>query len=70
MPSNNLKRIRGGMFDVYPTGIGEMVIWIISENGERIRLINIFQPKVYVSGKQVDIQHLTNKFTSNANIAH
>ena len=69
MPSNNLKRIRGWIFDVYPDDVGEMAIWIISENGERIRLIDNFQPKVYVSGKQEDVQHLTNKLVSNANIA-
>lgn len=69
MQSSNLRRIRGWMFDVYPAGIGEMAIWIIGKSGERIRLIDSFQPKVYVSGKQDDMQHLTNKFASNANIA-
>ena len=69
MQSSNLRRIRGWMFDVYPADIGEMAIWIISENGERIRLIDNFQPKVYVSGKQEDIQNLIGKFSSNPNIA-
>ncbi len=69
MQSNNQKRIRGWLFDVYPSSLGEMAVWVISENGQRIRLTDKFQPKIYVSGKQEDIERLTNKFFSNKDVA-
>lgn len=69
MQTNNPKRIRGWLFDVYPSNIGEMIVWIISENDKRIRLTDKFQPKLYVSGKQEDIERLVTRFFSNKNIA-
>ena len=50
--------IRGWVFDVYPGAEGEIVVWVISESGERIRLIDTFQPKIYVSGAKADIEPL------------
>ena len=44
--------LRGWIFDVYPGDEGEIIVWIISETGERIRLIDKFQPQIYVSGAQ------------------
>jgi hypothetical protein len=52
MHSSGTPKIRGWVFDVYPSNIGEMAVWIISENGQRIRLTDKFQPKIYVSGKK------------------
>jgi DNA polymerase I len=68
MKSNSPRQIRGWMFDVYPQGLGEMAVWIISDHGERIRFIDNFQSKVYVSGKQEDLEHLVSKLAFKSNI--
>lgn len=61
--SQNLShdRIRGWIFDVYPAGEGEIVVWVISESGERIRLIDTFQPNIYVSGTKEDLERLVSR---------
>ena len=64
------KRVRGWLFDVYPSERGEMTVWIISERGERVRFTDKFQPKIYVSGKQEDIERLASQFYSNQAIAY
>jgi DNA polymerase elongation subunit (family B) len=73
MPSSSgtAKRepIRGWLFDVYPANQGEVAVWIIGENGQRIRLTDRFQPKVYVSGAQDEIERLASTFYRNPSIA-
>ncbi len=74
MQSNNSptarKRVKGWIFDVYPSAaLGEFTAWIIAENGERVRLTDRFQPKVYVSGKEEDIERLASRFFSSQTIA-
>lgn len=70
MQSNALpKRVKGWLFDVYPSDFGEVAVWIINDNGERIRLTDKFQPKIYVSGKQEEIEQLASSFFSNQVIA-
>jgi DNA polymerase elongation subunit (family B) len=59
------KRIKGWLFDVYPSDVGEVTVWIIGENGERVKLRDEFQPKIYVSGKQDEIERLASGFFSN-----
>jgi hypothetical protein len=61
--------MRGWIFDVYPTEIGEMAVWIISEDGLRIRLTDKFQPKIYVSGTKIDVEKLVGRIYSNPDIA-
>ena len=61
--------IRGWIFDVYPAGEGEVVVWIISETGERIRLIDKFEPKIYVSSSNDNVERLVSKLYRNHNIA-
>ena len=63
-------KFKGWIFDVYPANVGEMAVWIISENGQRIRLTDKFQPKIYVSGKKEDVEKLVGKIYSNENIAN
>jgi len=70
MHSSGTPKIRGWVFDVYPSNIGEMAVWIISENGQRIRLTDKFQPKIYVSGKKEDQEKLVGKIYSNPDIAN
>ena len=63
------KHVEGWLFDVYPSNIGEVAVWIIGENGERVKLRDEFQPKIYVSGKQDEIERLASGFFSNPLIA-
>ena len=58
----SLKLIRGWLLDVYPSNPGEMTVWIISTNGERLKLVDKFQPKIYVSAKLSDLSKLTKCF--------
>jgi DNA polymerase elongation subunit (family B) len=67
-PVNNAKRVRGWIFDVYPSELGRMAVWIIGENGERIRLVDNFQPKIYLSGKKDALERLTNRFLLNSTV--
>jgi len=69
MQSNKPKRVKGWLFDVYPSAVGEVTVWIIAENGERVKLRDEFQPKIYVSGKQDEIERLASGFFSNNLIA-
>ena len=69
MNSNKPKHVRGWLFDAYPSNIGEVTVWIISEDGERVQLRDEFQPKIYVSGKQDEIERLASGFFSNDLIA-
>ncbi len=63
------KHVRGWLFDVYPSNLGEVTVWIISEHGERIKLTDKFQPRIYVSGKQEDIERLASSYFSNQAVA-
>jgi DNA polymerase elongation subunit (family B) len=65
----NPKRIKGWIFDAYPSDFGEVAVWIIGENGERVRLTDKFQPKIYASGKQEDLERLASRFFSSNAIA-
>ena len=58
-------KIRGWIFDIYPADEGEIVVWIISESGERIRLIDRFQPQIYVSGAKDDLERLVGRLYRN-----
>jgi DNA polymerase I len=58
----NPKRVKGWIFDVYPSAPGKATVWIIGEDEKRIRLTDKFIPKVYVSGKEQDIERLASRF--------
>ena len=45
-----------------------MTVWIIAENGERVRLVDKFQPKIYVSGKIADLSKLTNQLATSKSV--
>jgi DNA polymerase, archaea type len=68
-PAASHDRIKGWILDVYPTQQGEVAVWIISESGERIRLIDTFQPQIYVSARQDDLERLPSRLYSNHDIA-
>ncbi|UCC58623.1 MAG: hypothetical protein JSW14_01510 [Candidatus Bathyarchaeum sp.] len=61
----NLKRVKGWIFDIYPSAIGQMSVWIIAENGQRIRLLDEFDPRIYVSGREEDLKKLLSQLFSN-----
>ena len=63
------KSVKGWLFDVYPSDVGRVAVWIIGENGERVKLTDEFQPKIYVSGKQDEIERLTSSLFSNKLLA-
>lgn len=46
-----------------------MTVWIIAENGERIRLTDKFEPKIYVSGKMADLSNLTDGLATSKSVA-
>ena len=54
---------------MYPSNPSEMTVWIIAENGERIKLVDKFQPKIYVSGKIADLSKLTNQLVTSKSVA-
>jgi len=45
-----------------------MTVWIITENGERVRLTDKFQPKIYVSGKMADLSKLANQLAASRSV--
>jgi hypothetical protein len=57
--------VKGWILDAYPADEGEVAVWIISETGERIRLIDRFQPKIYVSAKQDELEPLISRLYNN-----
>jgi DNA polymerase elongation subunit (family B) len=60
-----LNPVRGWLFDVYPSGTNEIVVWIIAENGSRIRLVDKYAHKIYVSGDPLELKHLATKIRDN-----
>ena len=64
----DLKNLKGWILDLYPSASGQMSVWIIAENGERIRLIDEFKPKIYFSSKMDDLERLWSRFFSNKSV--
>ncbi len=46
-----------------------MVVWVIAESGERVRLVDEFKPKIYISGKIEDLEGLSTRFFAGRSIA-
>jgi DNA polymerase elongation subunit (family B) len=59
-----IKRVKGWFFDAYSSGFGEVTVWVIQENGDRVKFVDRFQPKIYVSGKQAELEKLITQFFS------
>lgn len=45
---NSTRELKGWLFDVYPSSEG-MVLWIITEDGRRLKLVDSFSPSFYFS---------------------
>jgi DNA polymerase elongation subunit (family B) len=61
--------VKGWILDAYPAGEGEIAVWVISETGERIKLTDRFQPRIYVSAKQDELERLVSRLCNNQIIA-
>jgi DNA polymerase I len=61
--------VKGWVLDAYPTGEGEIAVWVISETGERIRLTDTFQSKIYVSTTSNELERLVSRLYNNQSIA-
>ncbi len=46
-----------------------MTVWIIAENGERVKLTDKFQPRIYVSGRIADLSKLTGDLATSESVA-
>jgi DNA polymerase I len=64
-----LNPVRGWLFDVYPSGPDEVAVWIIAENGARIRFVDAFISKIYVSGNFSALNRLAEKVEYNNSVA-
>ncbi|MCW4029769.1 MAG: hypothetical protein NWE92_09015 [Candidatus Bathyarchaeota archaeon] len=65
---NTPRQVRGWLLDVYPSESGKVTVWVIAETGERIKLTDNFQPAIYVSAKQEDIDPLICQLADNPKI--
>ncbi|UCE44427.1 MAG: hypothetical protein JSV57_02825 [Candidatus Bathyarchaeota archaeon] len=65
----SLKVFKGWLLDLYPSGPSEMTVWVIAENGDRVKLADKFKPKIYVSGKMTDLSKLTRHFVTSESVA-
>jgi DNA polymerase, archaea type len=64
-----LNPVRGWLFDVYPSGPNEVAVWIIAENGERLRFVDKFVSTIYVSGNYSALNRLANRLERNSSVA-
>ena len=46
-----------------------MTVWIVAENGERIKLVDEFTRRIYVSGKSSDLRSLTENIRNSRSVA-
>jgi len=65
---NSLNPLHGWILDLYPSAPGEMTVWFITENGERVKFVDEFQPKIYVSGNIADLSKLTDRLINSKSV--
>jgi DNA polymerase I len=61
--------VKGWLFDVYPSDFGKVAVWVITQDGRRVRFTDSYQPCIYVSGKQDDLERLASSLFNNQKIA-
>ncbi len=64
-----LNPVRGWLFDVYPSGPDEVAVWVIAENGERVRFVDKFVSTIYVSGNYSALNRLADRLEYNGSVA-
>ena len=60
--------VKGWLLDVYPSDLGKVAVWVITEKGERLEFTDTFQPCIYISGKQDDLERLISRLYNNQKI--
>jgi DNA polymerase elongation subunit (family B) len=68
MNNPNLKRLRGWILDIYPSMPNQMNVWIITEDGKRVHLMDKFEHRIYVSDKQNQLHNLFYELTSDNSV--
>jgi DNA polymerase elongation subunit (family B) len=69
---NNFRRlnaVEGWILDVYPSGPDQITVWIIGENGERVKLVDKYVHRIYVAGNRSDLEALTGKIADSESVA-
>jgi len=64
-----LNAVKGWIFDVYPSGPDEVTVWIIAENGERVKLVDKYTHRIYISGAIQDLKGLAEKIKDSKSVA-
>ncbi len=64
-----LKAVRGWILDLYPSGLSEVTVWIISEGGERVRLSDRYKRRIYVSGTPSNLEGLAKNIMGSKSVA-
>jgi DNA polymerase elongation subunit (family B) len=64
-----LNDVKGWIFDVYPSGPDEVTVWIIAENGERVKLVDKYTHRIYVSGALSHLNGLAEKIRDSKSVA-
>jgi len=62
------RRVRGWIFDVYPSAPRQMNVWLIAEDGQKLHLTDAFRPTVYVSDKENELNSLFCRFFSDSDV--
>ena len=63
------RKLRGWIFDVYPSAPQQMSVWIITKGGQRIHLRDTFKPTIYVSAKENELNSLRYRLFSGGSIS-
>ena len=64
-----LNAVRGWLLDVYAIGPDEVAVWIMAENGQRVRLVDKYVQKVYVCADSAALNRLAEKLTGDHAVA-
>ena len=68
MSNPSLKLLRGWILDIYPSVPKQMNVWIITEDGKRVHLVDEFKPKIYVSEKNNQLHSLFCELASDSSV--
>jgi len=60
--------VRGWILDVYPCGPGDVAVWIVGEDGKRVRLVDRFTRKIYVYGDSEELEKLPKKLAGSKSV--
>ncbi len=61
--------VKGWILDAYPANEGEVAVWVITDKGNRVKLTDKFQPEIYVSATQEELERLVSRLYSSQSIA-